>query len=200
MWVKRNKKHKSIHTLIVTVFDEQTNGLLELSFSSDESNKVNSNMLKMSPAAPQIISSLYVNRKAGFVSLCVHVHACRPLTSVFGWQATHPSAHGSESPQILLQALVGLFVQPSHSPELGPVETAKGWVKNHTKRRDHPVKVSLLSSGPSEESGTGKHVIYVCDEQLLCSAHFWHRKQQVISTTFWYAMIWFEGSLVRGAP
>lgn len=74
------------------------------------------------------------------------VHRC---VSFSWWQATHSPAHGSEGPQVLLQTLVCLLVQPSHGSELGPVETAQVWVKHHTKGRHHTVKISFLSPRPS---------------------------------------------------
>lgn len=73
------------------------------------------------------------------------------LTSFFGRQATHPSAHGSESAQVLLQALVGLLVQPRHGPELGPVEAAVTGVEDHAEGGHHTVEVGLLPPRPPEE-------------------------------------------------
>lgn len=85
------------------------------------------------------------------VCACACVFTCeRCLTSFFGWQATHPSAHGGKCTQVLLQALVGLLVQPSHGPELGPVEPAEVGVEHDAKGGDHAVKVGLFSPRPSE--------------------------------------------------
>lgn len=43
-------------------------------------------------------------------------------------------------------------MQPSHGPELGPIEPTEVWIKNNTKSGDHTVEISLFSPGPSEES------------------------------------------------
>lgn len=89
-----------------------------------------------------------------YVYMCVYIceQARTLLTSLFGWQAAHPTAHGGKSTQVFLQALISLLVQASHGPEFGPVEPAKVWVKNNTKGGNHTVEVSLFSPGPSEDA------------------------------------------------
>lgn len=86
---------------------------------------------------------------------------CLTLTSLFWWQSTHPSTHGSESTQVFLQTLVSLLVQPSHSPELGPVELTKGGVKNNTKGGNDTIEVSFFPPGPSETHEKKKIYIYL---------------------------------------
>lgn len=97
----------------------------------------------------------YQNNLSSSSTVRVCVCGCEKLlTSLFGRQAAHPSAHGSESTQVFLQTLVGLLVQPSHGPELGPVEPAEVWIKNDAESGDHAVEVGLLSSGPSRSYKT----------------------------------------------
>lgn len=101
---------------------------------------------------PHLAEELYSIQSSRRSLLCDGLDGQRRVysrVSFFGRQATHPSAHGGKSTQVFLQALISLFVQTSHSPELGPVEPAQVWVKNDTKCGDHTIEVCLFSPGPS---------------------------------------------------
>lgn len=73
------------------------------------------------------------------------------LTTIFPrGQATYVPAHGHETVEVVLQALVGLLVQAGDDAELGPVKRFLLLIEHDTEGRHCSVEVCLLPPCPPE--------------------------------------------------